>query len=225
MRQVDHYRLVKSAAHQVTALLPSFVDIDDVIQEGMIGLLDAKAKFDDSLGVPFEPYAFTRIRGAMLDYLRKNDWMSRSTRAKQKLVDKTIIRLEHKLCRHPKDSEVAQELDITLHAYQALSAQVHKTLSSIEDLAIDNSNEPFLDHHIVTTDDDPYVILNRYEDQLTLIEMIRKLPLQVQHILQLLYIHDFTSQAVADQLKLTPSRISQLHKQALTKLRASLTCT
>ena len=112
--------LVRRLAHQMIAKLPANVEIDDLIQVGMIGLTDALTRFDAGQGVQFETFATQRIRGAMLDELRGADWLSRGTRKQQRDIEGAVHRLEQKLGRAPQESEIAKEMGITLTEYQEM---------------------------------------------------------------------------------------------------------
>lgn len=116
--------LVRRLAHHMIAKLPANVELDDLIQVGMIGLNDALTRFESAQGVQFETFATQRIRGAMLDELRENDWMSRSSRKSQKDIEKAVQRLEQRLGRSPLESEIAVELDMSLTDYQSLLSKV-----------------------------------------------------------------------------------------------------
>ena len=105
--------LVRRLAHQMIAKLPANVEIDDLIQVGMIGLSDALTRFDVAQGVQFETFATQRIRGAMLDELRGSDWMSRGNRRQQRSIEQAVHRLEQKLGRAPQESEIAAEMGLT----------------------------------------------------------------------------------------------------------------
>src|SRR6476659_8507816 len=110
--------LVRPLAHQMIAKLPANVEIDDLIQVGMIGLHDAMSRFDSEQGVQFETFATQRIRGAMLDELRGSDWMSRGSRKQQREIEAAVHRLEQKLGRAPQESEIAKEMGLALGDYQ-----------------------------------------------------------------------------------------------------------
>jgi RNA polymerase sigma factor for flagellar operon FliA len=128
--------LVRRLAHQMIAKLPANVEIDDLIQVGMIGLTDALSRFDAAQGVQFETFATQRIRGAMLDELRGNDYLSRGTRKQQRSIESAVHKLEQKLGRAPAESEIAREMGITLTEYQELLGKVRGTqLVYLEDMS------------------------------------------------------------------------------------------
>src|SRR5690606_33473711 len=148
----QHVPLVRRIAHHMIAKLPPNVELDDLIQVGMIGLAEALSRYDAAQGVQFDTFATQRIRGAMLDELRESDWMSRSSRKSQKDIEKAVRRLEQKLGRSPLESEIAVELDMTLVDYQSLLSKVRGTqLVYLEDMSGGNGddNEGFLERHEV----------------------------------------------------------------------------
>ncbi|MEY2654139.1 MAG: hypothetical protein RLZZ524_1167, partial [Pseudomonadota bacterium] len=137
--------LVRRLAHQMIAKLPANVEIDDLIQVGMIGLTDALSRFDSGQGVQFETFATQRIRGAMLDELRGTDWMSRGNRKHQRDIEGAVHRLEQRLGRTPQESEIAKELGITLEQYQDLLNKVRGTqLIYLEDIGGDDGDNDYL---------------------------------------------------------------------------------
>jgi RNA polymerase sigma factor for flagellar operon FliA len=134
--------LVRRLAHHMMAKLPANVEVDDLIQVGLIGLSEALTRYEAAQGVQFETFATQRIRGAMLDELRGNDWMSRGSRKSQKDIEQALRRLEHKLGRTPLESEIAADLGLSLVDYQTLLGKVRGTqLVYLEDMARGNDEE------------------------------------------------------------------------------------
>src|SRR3990167_418450 len=134
--------LVRRLAHYMMAKLPASVEVDDLIQVGLIGLSDALSRYEASQGVQFETFAIQRIRGAMLDELRGNDWMSRGSRKSQKEIETTMRRLEHRLGRSPIESEIAAEMGLSLADYQSLLGKVRGTqLVYLEDMARNSEDD------------------------------------------------------------------------------------
>ena len=123
----QHVPLVRRLAHHMIAKLPPNIELDDLIQVGMIGLTEALSRYEAAQGVQFETFATQRIRGAMLDELREGDWMSRSSRKSQKDIEKAVQRVEQRLGRSPLESEIAAEMDMTLVDYQSLLGKVRGT--------------------------------------------------------------------------------------------------
>src|ERR1700709_2501198 len=141
--------LVRRLAHQMIAKLPANVEIDDLIQVGMIGLADALSRFDAAQGVQFETFATQRIRGAMLDELRGNDYLSRGTRKQQRSIEVAVQKLEQKAGRAPIESEIAKEMGMSVGDYQELLGKVRGTqLVYLEDMAGAEGDNDFLDRHV-----------------------------------------------------------------------------
>ena len=131
----QHVPLVRRIAHHMIAKLPPNVELDDLIQVGMMGLAEALSRYETAQGVQFETFASQRIRGAMLDELRESDWMSRSSRKSQKDIEHALHRLEQKLGRSPLESEIAAEMELSLAEYQSLLSKVRGTqLVYLEDM-------------------------------------------------------------------------------------------
>jgi RNA polymerase sigma factor FliA len=215
--------LVRRLAHQMIAKLPANVELDDLIQVGMIGLSDALTRFDAGQGVQFETFATQRIRGAMLDELRGNDWMSRGDRRSQRSIETAVHKLEQKLGRQPSESEIAREMGLTLGEYQELLGKVRGTqLIYLEDMNGDEGDDDYLDRHIADTEASP---LARLEDQRmreALVEAIKNLPEREQYVMSMYYEHDMNLKEIAAVLKVTESRVCQLHSQSIARLRAKL---
>ena len=146
--------LVRRLAHHMIAKLPPNVELDDLIQVGMIGLSEALTRYEAAQGVQFETFATQRIRGAMIDELREGDWMSRGSRKSQKDIERALRRVEQKLGRVPKESEIAEELGMTLTDYQDLLGKVRGTqLVYLEDMSgSGDDDEGFLDRHLGDAD-------------------------------------------------------------------------
>ena len=151
--------LVKRIAYHLMARLPSSVQVDDLIQNGMMGLLDAINRFEAGMGAQFETYAAQRVRGAMLDGLRENDWLPRSLRRDFRRIEVAISQLEQEYGRTPSESELAETLGMALAEYQKMlqDARGHQ-LISFEDM-IDDGNEDFLERHLSDDSNEPSRIL------------------------------------------------------------------
>lgn len=151
-----HVPLVRRIALHMIAKLPPNVELDDLIQVGMIGLAEALSRFESEQGVQFETFASQRIRGAMLDELRDGDWMSRSSRKSQKDIEHALHRLEQRLGRTPMESEIADELGMDLDDYQSLLGKVRGTqLVYLEDMSGGDEGEDFLERHVADNGADP----------------------------------------------------------------------
>lgn len=216
--------LVRRLAHHMIAKLPPSIEVDDLIQVGMIGLADALSRFEASQGVQFETFATQRIRGAMLDELRDNDWMSRGSRKSQKEIERAVHRLEHRLGRSPSESEIAAELKMTLGDYQSLLGKVRGTqLIYLEDMTGGGDDEDhFLDRHVGDAEADPEHLLGDQRMRSALVAAIKSLPEREQHIMSMYYEQDMNLKEIAAVLGVTESRICQLHSQSIARLRAKM---
>jgi RNA polymerase sigma factor for flagellar operon FliA len=216
--------LVRRLAHHMMAKLPASVEVDDLIQVGLIGLSDALTRFEASQGVQFETFATQRIRGAMLDELRENDWMSRGSRKSQKDIEVAMRRVEHRLGRTPLESEIAAELDMSLAEYQSLLGKVRGTqLVYLEDMARrSEDDDTYLDRHVADTGADPLAMLGDQRLRNALVAAIKGLPEREQFIMSMYYEQDMNLKEIAAVLEVTESRVCQLHSQSIARLRAKM---
>ena len=216
--------LVRKLAHHMMAKLPANVQVDDLIQVGLIGLSEALTRFEATQGVQFETFATQRIRGAMLDELRENDWASRGTRKSQKEIEESIRRLEHRLGHSPLESEIAADLGMSLSDYQSLLAKVKGTqLVYLEDMTHNSEDEDsFLDRHMGDAEADPLNMLRNQRLREALVAAINNLPEREQYIMSMYYEQDMNLKEIAAVLDVTESRICQLHSQSIARLRAKM---
>lgn len=215
--------LVRRLAHQMMAKLPANVEVDDLIQVGMIGLADALSRFDPAQGVQIETFATQRIRGAMLDELRGADWLSRGTRKQQRDIEKAVHRLEQRLGRAPHESEIAAEMGLSLDDYQEMLGKVRGTqLIYLEDMSGDEGDQDFLDRHVADSGSDPHHLLQDDRMRHALVDAIKKLPEREQLVMSLYYEEDMNLKEIAAVLGVTESRVCQLHSQSIARLRVKL---
>ena len=218
-----HVPLVRRIALHMIAKLPPNVELDDLIQGGMIGLAEALSRFESEQGVQFETFASQRIRGAMLDELREGDWMSRSSRKSQKDIEHALHRLEQRLGRTPLESEIADELGMDLDDYQSLLGKVRGTqLVYLEDMSGGDEGEDFLERHVADSGADPFALLRDHRLRVALVEAIKALPEREQYIMGMYYEHDMNLKEIAAVLGVTESRVCQLHSQAIARLRTKM---
>jgi RNA polymerase sigma factor for flagellar operon FliA len=198
--------------------------VDDLIQVGLIGLSDALTRFEASQGVQFETFATQRIRGAMLDELRENDWMSRGSRKSQKDIEVAMRRLEHRLGRSPVESEIAAEMGMALPDYQTLLGKVRGTqLVYLEDMSRHSEDDDtYLDRHVADNEADPLSMLRDHRLRQALVVAIKGLPEREQFIMSMYYEQDMNLKEIAAVLDVTESRICQLHSQSIARLRAKM---
>jgi RNA polymerase sigma factor for flagellar operon FliA len=206
-------------ANRMIGRLPANVELDDLIQVGMIGLNDALCRFDGTQGVRFETFAYTRIRGAMIDELRRSDWMSRAHRRDHRSIDATVSRLEQRYCRPPRESEVAREMGLSLPEYRDLLFSVRGTdLVYLEDIGFD---EDFLDTHVVGGAD-PFQRLHDRSMRERLVRAVQTLPEREKQVMDMYYESSMTLREIASVFGVTESRICQLHARAVRRLRETL---
>jgi RNA polymerase sigma factor for flagellar operon FliA len=214
--------LVKRLAHQMKAKLPPSVEVDDLVQAGMMGLLDAINRYEENHGAQFETYAVLRIRGAMLDELRSSDWMPRSTRANMRKVEQAMAALQQQLGRPPSESEVAKSLKLSLADYQDLLGDSggHQ-LVYYEDFHDEEGSDSFLDRYAVD-DDDPLKSLLDTDFRQTVIDAIDALPPREKMLMGLYYEEELNLKEIGAVMGVSESRVSQLHTQAVARLRTYL---
>jgi RNA polymerase sigma factor for flagellar operon FliA len=216
--------LVRRLAHHMIAKLPPSVEVDDLIQVGMIGLTEAISRFEPAQGVQFETFASQRIRGAMIDELREGDWLSRGSRKSQKDIEQAVNRLQQKLGRAPLESEIAKELGMNLPDYQHMLGKVRGTqLVYLEDIGGNGEDaDSFLDRHAGDAEAEPSALLQDQRMRQALVEAIKVLPDREQKIMSMYYEHDMNLKEIAAVLGVTESRICQLHSQSIARLRTKL---
>lgn len=224
----QHAPLVRRLALQLLARLPASVELDDLIQAGMMGLLDAIRRYQFSADAQFETYAIMRIRGAMLDELRSQDWLPRSVRAKAKSIEQAIQRLTHRLLRPAHEHEIAEELGMSLEDYQLLQDDARGVqILHYEDLARGDENMPDPLGHLVSGDDNgsdtPLGKLMSQALRKAVISAIDALPEREKLVLSLHFEQDLNQKEIASVLGVTEGRVSQLKSQAVLRIRAALT--
>jgi RNA polymerase sigma factor FliA len=211
--------LVRKVAHHLMARLPPSVQVDDLIQNGMIGLLDAIGRYETGFGAQFETYATQRVRGAMLDGLRESDWLPRSVRREMRRIEEMISRLEQAQGRPPIESELAAALGMALPEYQkALQDARGHQLFYFEDF-VDAGEEDFLERHFVDDGSDPLQLLEDASVRETLVRGIDELPEREKLVMALYYEQDLNLREIGEVMGVTESRVCQLHSQAVARLR------
>lgn len=214
--------LVKRIAHHLAAKLPPSVQVDDLIQAGLIGLLDAVSHYDATQGAQFETYASQRIRGAMLDELRDADWAPRSARKSMRTIEAAVSKLEQQLGRSPGEQELARELQLPLEEYQQmlLDARGHQ-LVHYEDYRSEGEDD-FFERHAADERPDPLGYIEDGAFRGALVEAIKLLPEREQLMMSLYYEEELNLKEIGAVLGVTESRVSQLHSQAVARLRSRL---
>ena len=219
----EHAPLVKRLAHQLKAKLPPSVEVDDLIQAGMIGLLDAVNRYEDNHGAQFETYAVQRIRGSMLDELRSSDWLPRSMRQNMRKIEEAMNVLQQRLGRAPQESEVARQLKLSLDDYQELLTEGggHQ-LVYYEDFHDTDGNDHFLDRYCTDDSSDPLQALMNTGFRSAVINAITALPEREKILMGLYYEQEMNLKEIGAVMGVSESRVSQLHSQAVARMRAFL---
>ncbi len=221
----QHAPLVKKLAYQMKARLPPSVEVDDLVQAGMIGLLDAVNRYEETHGAQFETYAVQRIRGAMLDELRSSDWLPRSMRQNMRKIETAMTALQQRLGRPPKETEVAKQLKLSLEAYQDMLADggSHQ-LVYYEDFhdSTEGGHEHFLDRYCSDANDDPLQALLNSGFREAVIDAITALPEREKILMGLYYEQEMNLKEIGAVMGVSESRVCQLHGQAIARMRATL---
>ena len=214
--------LVKRIAYQLMARLPASVDVDDLIQNGLMGLLDAINRFTDDQGAQFETYAVQRIRGAMLDGLRDNDWVPRSLRRDMRRIEEAMSTLEQVLGRAPNENELAEALEISLPEYQRMlgEARGHQLLY-LEDFGGADEDD-FLERHLGVDEANPARLCEDASMRVALVGAIDELPEREKLVMALYYDEELNLREIGEVLGVTESRVCQLHSQAVSRLRVTM---
>jgi len=219
----EHAPLVKRLAYQLKARLPPSVEVDDLVQAGMIGLLDAVNRYEDNHGAQFETYAIQRIRGAMLDELRSSDWLPRGVRQNMRKIENAMNLLQQKLGRPPLETELAKQLKMSLAEYQEfLGESGGHQLVYYEDFHDADTKEHFLDHYCADDTGDPLQDLLHGDFRDAVIHAIDSLPEREKILMGLYYEQELNLKEIGAVMGVSESRVSQLHSQAVARLRASL---
>jgi RNA polymerase sigma factor for flagellar operon FliA len=219
---VQYAPLVKRIAYHMMARLPASVQVDDLIQVGMIGLLDAVSNYDDTQGAQFETYAVQRVRGAMLDELRQCDWLPRSARKALRQIETAMNALEQRVCRAPTEREVANELHVSLEGYQQMLLDARGCqLLHYEDLQ-NSEGEDFFERHCADNSAEPFAKLQDGKFRVKLIEAIGLLPEREKLMMAMYYEEELNLREIGEVMGVSESRVCQLHSQAMARLRSKL---
>lgn len=214
--------LVRRIAYHMMTKLPASVQVDDLIQVGMIGLLDAINRYEGSYGRQFESYASQRIRGSILDELREADWLPRSLRKKMRDIEKAVAKLEQKKGGAPSELDLANELDISLDEYHTvLQGARGAQLIYYEDFQKDE-DDSFLDRLCVESVDGPLDAMLNENFKLTLVTAIGNLPEREKLVMGMHYEQEMNLREIGEVLGVSESRVCQLHTQAIARLRSRL---
>jgi RNA polymerase sigma factor FliA len=218
----EYAPLVKRIAHFMMLKLPNSVQVDDMIQAGMIGLLDAAGRYDELRGAQFETYASQRIRGAMLDELRGADWLPRSMRSDMRKIENAVSRAQQRLGKAPAESDIARELGVSLQEYQDLLQESRGAqLMYYEDFH-NAEDEDFFERYETDGKSNPLELIKDERFRDALIRAIDNLPERERMLMGMHYEQDMNLREIGEVLGVGESRVCQLHSQAVARLRSVL---
>lgn len=215
--------LVRNVASRMAVGFPKSVEIGDLINTGVIGLIEAFSNYDPSRGVKFETYAVPRIRGAILDELRSLDWVPRSTRARTRVIERAMVKLEAELGRSPNDTELATELKISLaDLHKAMDDSNSTVLLSLDEMIFreeDNRQIPRVETIHAESKDSILNAIEKDELRAYLTIAISNLTEQEKLVIALYYYEELTLKEIGEVMTISESRVSQIHTKAVMKLR------
>ncbi|MGB5986408.1 MAG: FliA/WhiG family RNA polymerase sigma factor [Desulfobacterales bacterium] len=221
----ENLPMVKRIVYRIAAHLPPHVEIDDLMNAGVIGLVQAVDNFDPTLNIKLSTYASIRIRGAVLSELRSRDLLSRTTRQKVREMERVTQDLEQKLGREADDEEVTQAMGLEYDDYFGIKKMSALSFISLEDVGANSSDERReLLHYLVDGRQSDALSLTRLKEiKAALVEAITKLPEKEKLVISLYYQDDLTMKETGQVLNVTESRVSQIHSKAIRRLRRALT--
>ena len=220
---MEHLPTVRYLARRIHERLPQHVDLDDLVSAGVVGLIDAFSKFDHGKKVQFKSYAQFRIRGAILDSLRTLDWSPRELRRKGRAVEEAIRSTTQRLGRAPTESEIAQEMELSLANFQTLLGDLKGLeIGSLHMERTEESGDEELAYIPGAPDEDPLFRCLKGEMKQRLVDAIDELPEKERMVLTLYYYEELTMKEIGLTLGVVESRVSQIHSAAVVRLRAAL---
>ena len=216
---IEHIGLVKRIAYHLIARMPPNVQVDDLIQSGMLGLIEASRNYDPTQGASFETYAGIRVRGAMLDDVRHSDWSPRSLHRKMRQVREAIHELENETGRDAKDQDIADRLEITLEEYHA----IRRDSANAQIFSLDQEDEdPGQQSRLKSAQSDPLDALQSSSFKSNLAKVIGTLSEREQMVMSLYYNEELNLKEIGQVLDISESRVSQIHSQALKNIRSKM---
>ena len=221
---VENYLpMIQCIARRISSRLPANIQYSDLISSAVIGLMDAIQKYDHSRNNKFKTYAEFRVRGAILDALRAQDWTPRSIRDKAKRIDRVTKALEQKFSRPPNEKEIAEALEVSLEEYHSMLNQTKEvSIVSIDESALFNHTEKNFVLKMLEDTDSSLHQINKKSLHKIIVSAIKELPERQRIVLSLYYYEEFNLRKIGQILKVTESRVSQLHAQAIERLRYKL---
>ena len=219
----EYLPYVKRIVHRIAVHLPSTIDIDDLMNVGVIGLIQAVDRYDPRRDNKFMTYAVFRIKGAVLSELRSRDFLSRSNRRKIRELENTYLRLEQKFGREVDDGEIAQEMGVSVEQVYRTKQMSNISFISFEELGYSSRDEKEkLMSYLVDNDDDALTLTRLKEIKEAVARSIEQLPEKERLVISLYYIEELTMKETGKVLNITESRVSQIHSQAVRRLRTKL---
>lgn len=217
-RVVQHLALVKRIAYHMIARLPSVIQVDDLIQAGMLGLIEASKHYDPSQGASFETYAGIRIRGSILDEVRHSDWSPRSLHRKMRQVNEAVREIENATGRDAKDGEVAKKLDISLDDYYVIM----RDSASSKVFSLNQAEDDGMAFNLSSSEKDPFATLDKESFKDSLAKCVDELPEREKMVMSLYYTDELNLKEIGRVLDISESRVCQIHSQALARIRGKL---
>lgn len=212
--------LVKRIAHHLLARLPSSVQLDDLLQAGMLGLLEAHSKFDASKGASFETFAGIRIRGSMIDEIRRGDWVPRSVHKNSRLIAGIIQEIEQATGRDARDTEVAEKLGVAVEDYRQMLMEVNSGhIMDFEDMGV---TQDYFSQGLSEGSMTPLERIQKEDFRNSLAGAISSLPEREKLVLALYYDEELNLKEIGEVLGVSESRISQINSQAMLRLQSRL---
>ncbi len=219
---IEYANLVKIVAGRLSMYLGYNVEYDDLVGYGIFGLIDAVDKFDYNKGVKFETYASFRIRGAILDEIRKMDWIPRTLRQKQRKIDAAFHKIEAEQGRVASNEEVANELEISVEEFDTWQSQTKVSNLLSLDEYLEQGSEVKMESSLSAQYEPPERIVEKQELKQILVKTLESLTEKEKKVIVLYYYEDLTLKEISSILEVSESRISQLHTKALQKMRLKL---
>ncbi len=221
---MDYMPLVKYVVGKFMMYLPTHIDQEDLFESGILGLIEAAERFDESKNVKFKTYAYHRIRGAILDYLRLQDWVPRSVREKDNMIKETYNALEQELNRAPQSEEIAEAMGISCSDLDKMLVDINMcSMLYLEDISFGGDKDSRVNVNEIIKDkktSEPLSILQLQEEQDVLERAITELRPKEKLVITLYYYEDMLLREIAEVMDLSESRVSQLHHRALMSIRA-----
>jgi RNA polymerase sigma factor for flagellar operon FliA len=219
----EYLPYVKRIVQRLAVHLPSTVDVDDLMNVGVIGLIQAVDRYDPRRDNKFMTYAIFRIKGAVLSELRARDFLSRSNRRKIRELESAYLRLEQKLGREAEDQEIAEELGVDLDQVYRTKQMSSISFISLEELGVSSRDEKEkLLSYLINNDDDALSMTKLKELKAAMAQAIKQLPEKERLVISLYYLDELTMKETGKVLGITESRVSQIHSQAILHLRTKL---